>query len=327
MTKQEILDKWGDSISKIINDEAEISDFDEQLWHDLYEYFVNEMPYGTAKARDGDPMDWVLHHLSVFEKPDTEYGDSIRVFSSGLTVAFSDFVRRQTPGSQFSHWDITDKEVFDKIEFSWPLAKQGYREGVLLVPVAVNGFFSSTVQLTDGDRLVGDFCPRQEGETPRRHYYAVGDKLPAKSVTVVLYHYKVLEENDERSNALADYEIISINASPTDEEQPIPPMTLMANHFEADGGTATNMSDEEFVAMLRKGFEYWQDKALVAPSIDPWGTNDAIWGTHYIYCASHLRVHSTGWCTVPLVDKVPLCGRTLDKAETEWEHKKHELSE
>ena len=31
------------------------------LYESLYEYYVlnNEMPYGVAKARDGDPIEWV----------------------------------------------------------------------------------------------------------------------------------------------------------------------------------------------------------------------------------------------------------------------------
>ena len=31
----------------------------------LYDYFCNgeEMPYGVAKARDGDPVEWILDYL------------------------------------------------------------------------------------------------------------------------------------------------------------------------------------------------------------------------------------------------------------------------
>lgn len=34
---------------------------DSTLFDELYEFFVNsgEMPYGTAKARDGDPDQWI----------------------------------------------------------------------------------------------------------------------------------------------------------------------------------------------------------------------------------------------------------------------------
>jgi hypothetical protein len=42
-------------------------------------------------------------------------------------------------------------------------------------------------------------------------------------------------------------------------------MTLIANHFELDGGTATGMSPEEFEWALRESVLFWKDKALLAP--------------------------------------------------------------
>ena len=29
----------------------------------LFEYYLEEMPYGVAKARDGDPEEWLYHRL------------------------------------------------------------------------------------------------------------------------------------------------------------------------------------------------------------------------------------------------------------------------
>ena len=46
-------------------------------------------------------------------------------------------------------------------------------------------------------------------------------------------------------------------------EVPINPMTLMHNHFGSDGGTDTHLSDKDFVIMLREGFEFWKDKAMI----------------------------------------------------------------
>ena len=42
--------------------------FDTPMYEKLYEYFAFttcEMPYGTAKARDGDPDTWILEHLAT----------------------------------------------------------------------------------------------------------------------------------------------------------------------------------------------------------------------------------------------------------------------
>ena len=42
-----------------------IVDTGTELYEDLYGYYVNsgEMPYGTMKARDGDPVEWISMRL------------------------------------------------------------------------------------------------------------------------------------------------------------------------------------------------------------------------------------------------------------------------
>lgn len=176
------------------------------------------------------------------------------------------FVRRQTPKSGFSHWEISDDVLLDRIQRNFDKRKVGYREGVVLVPIEPNGFFSGIVQLQDGDRMVGEYKARREGEEPRKSFYALkGKKLPAKSVWVVLYNHSVLMEKNENETD-SEWEIVSINASPTDEEPPIPTGALIANHLELSGGTSTNMTDSEFVALLRKSMDFWKDKALACPT-------------------------------------------------------------
>lgn len=34
-----------------------------ELFERLCAYYLDEMPYGTAKARDGDPYEWIAHRL------------------------------------------------------------------------------------------------------------------------------------------------------------------------------------------------------------------------------------------------------------------------
>jgi len=46
--------------------EGDIDFYGSSAYEKLYEYFTletGEMPYGTAKARDGDPVDWILDRL------------------------------------------------------------------------------------------------------------------------------------------------------------------------------------------------------------------------------------------------------------------------
>jgi len=57
----EILQKYPEAYAKILDD-GDIYD-NEKLYDELYEYFLEDMPYGTAKARDGDPVEWITEHL------------------------------------------------------------------------------------------------------------------------------------------------------------------------------------------------------------------------------------------------------------------------
>ena len=89
-------------------------------------------------------------------------------------------------------------------------------------------------------------------------------KQLAKLVEIVCYSHDVLAENGDAETD-ADWEIISLNGYPTHEAAPIDPMTLMHNHFGSDGGTATNMSAEEFEKQMRESFLYWRDKGMLSP--------------------------------------------------------------
>ena len=179
-----------------------------------------------------------------------------------MKIAISNFVRRQTPESQYSHWTLSDKDLIALTESNFNNAKKGYREGVCLIPVPAQGFFSSVVKLRPGDKLEGVYEARKEGESPRKNIYSVsGNKIPAVSVDIILYSHAVLAENNEQS-CDSDWEIISVNASPTEGETPIPTGALIANHLQLSGGTATNMSNDDFVELLRKSVDFWSDKAL-----------------------------------------------------------------
>jgi hypothetical protein len=184
-----------------------------------------------------------------------------------MTIAVSEFVKRQTPESQFSHFDGSWEDLRIRTLRHVHLAKPGYRDGVLLVPVKPQGFHAAIVDLEEGDEFGGVYEPRQSGEEPRSQIYVKKDKQPAESVDIVMYRSDVLDENDERSSD-ADWEIISINASimPPGHEMPMRVGTMLANHFQVSGGTATGWSDEELVAKLRESFMFWRDKALAKPS-------------------------------------------------------------
>ncbi len=194
-----------------------------------------------------------------------------------IDIAVSEFVKRQTPESEFTHFDGGWAKLVHMVQATFSQAKPGYRDGVVLVPVPPGRFLTGIVQLQEGDKLVGDYKARKAGEEPRKTTRVVSyaGKQPCKGVDVVLYRHDVLVETGEAS-CDAEWEIISVNGRISEEDQPIAPGTLMANHFELDGGTATGLSDSEFVAKLRESVLYWKDKAMMwDPSCSVESSSDA----------------------------------------------------
>lgn len=182
------------------------------------------------------------------------------------TFGISSFVTRQTPESEFTHFEGGWERLLELVEENFHRAKPGYREGVCLVPVPAKGFFCGIVELQEGDKLIGEYKARRPGEEPRKSVRASRagrSKMPCKSVKVVLYRRDVLEEGDEDRTG-CDWDVISINGSPTEGEMPIAPMTLIANHFQLDGGTATGMSPAEFERALEVSVLFWKNKAMLA---------------------------------------------------------------
>ena len=92
----------------------------------------------------------------------------------GDSIAVSNFVKRQTKASEFSHfegtWDelclLAQKHFYDN-------KSAATRQDVVLVPVPADRFYSGIVSLQEGDKLVGVYKARQPGEQPRKSTYAV----------------------------------------------------------------------------------------------------------------------------------------------------------
>lgn len=185
------------------------------------------------------------------------------------TIVTNPFVLRQSPDSPYScytgegGWDALMERI--RSAYAAGAVRPGYRDGVCLVDIDPTDILSGIVVLTEGAELIGSYKARVPGETPRQQIVAKGAvKIAAVSAFAVLYRADVLAE-DSHNTLPADgggWELISLNASPVEGDMPIDPMVLMHNHFGSDGGTATGLSDSELVAMLRKGFEFWKNKAI-----------------------------------------------------------------
>jgi hypothetical protein len=113
---------------------------------------------------------------------------------------------------------------------------------------------------------VGVFKARREGEWPQKMVFSESfRRLPVKSVNIVLYSRETLGGDADTDS---DYEIVSINASAIDGEEPITPEALMANYYQDPGASKTDMTPEQFVDALRVSRDYWRDKTNVCPQED-----------------------------------------------------------
>ena len=72
-TESRLMDSAGETLQHILNRfKHEIRNFEadgelnDELYHALYDYYSDngEMPYGTMKARDGDPYEWISDRLA-----------------------------------------------------------------------------------------------------------------------------------------------------------------------------------------------------------------------------------------------------------------------
>ena len=188
------------------------------------------------------------------------------------TIHVHTFAKRQTAESRFSHTEMTWDELADSARFAFYVGKPSkFQPRALEVQVNADECFTGIVALNNGDELVASFESRREGESPRKVVQAASGKaagthkMPAKSAYVVLFPSTLLAEtgDNELEPVEGNWEIISLNASPTKKDTPIDPDTLMHNHFGSDGGTATGLSDADFVNALRESFRFWQDKAML----------------------------------------------------------------
>jgi len=107
-------------------------------------------------------------------------------------IGVSEFVKRQTPDSKYAHFEGTWEELANIVEkeASWGPnlnIRDGYRKGVLLVHVDPDRFFSSVVELQEGDEFVSVYKARRPGENPYIQSIYKGNKIPAKFVEIVLY--------------------------------------------------------------------------------------------------------------------------------------------
>ena len=187
-----------------------------------------------------------------------------------IRIGTTAFARgHNTPSSGFSYYTKSWEELQELVAAQLSSVVPGYREGVVCVNIPDAGDFRSTLHnLQEGDIFTGEYVSRMPGEEPRKQLFVLGEPDVAVSAQVILYSSVLLA--DEGNNSLppeeGNWEIVTILASAENlegaEPMPMPPDTLIANHFQMSGGTDTQMSDSEFVESLHISTEYWKSRAL-----------------------------------------------------------------
>jgi hypothetical protein len=167
-------------------------------------------------------------------------------------IKTSDFVKRQTKESRFSHTDLSWDELATLTACYMWNSVEGYKDGVKLVKVPSEGFYSAVANVSDVVDWEEVFEARQEGEVPVRTRVGIVEKKPnAAHVDIVLYRCDVLAEDvDYVKEGDHEWEIISINARLTDKPHPIPPITMARNFLTMKGGTKAEYSAEEFAESI-----------------------------------------------------------------------------
>jgi len=204
-----------------------------------------------------------------------------------ITVGLGKFIQQNTKPSIFNgDWEKVRLEVENIINhyFLKPMTRDfsltgrndnkvnnGYRKGVFLVSIDPTNFYTPVIVLKKGQSFSGKFESRIEGEEPRKKSFVQGytgkhlkyTPAHAKKVNIIIYHRKVLLETHlPEEVGPEDFEMVAVQALPTEDDAPMDPQTLIYNHFKLSGGTSTQMDSVEFEVALKESFIYWKDKIL-----------------------------------------------------------------
>lgn len=107
---------------KEIKDWRNNGDMSDDLFHALYDYYFDEMPYGTKKARDGDPYEWVSDRLDQ-DLGDTELEETSKHFLKP-PAGYGDYSKGATnPDGTASRQREIDRE-FDRQEYEYNRKKE-----------------------------------------------------------------------------------------------------------------------------------------------------------------------------------------------------------
>lgn len=188
------------------------------------------------------------------------------------TIKCSEFVKRQTINSGYSHfngsWDELEDIVWHAMSDKTNI-RPGYKDGIILVDLnSYNDrkrFYSGIVKINQFTKLKASWAPRLTGENSFIRISSKAEKQQAERVTIVLYHADVLAEDDDRSSSAA-WEIIAIKARVTEKEEPMDPYTMARNFSHLKGGTQGDFTAQQFAESII----YWNNHCMVQGKKSIW---------------------------------------------------------
>ena len=178
------------------------------------------------------------------------------------SIACGEFVKRQHKGTRFSYYEGSWGDLEELAMENWSSSRPGYRDGVRLIRVPAAGFRSAVVKVTRKDKIVTKVDSRKAGERDGKYSYALGrPHVKAECVDLVVYRADVLEEDGDRETD-ADWEIISINASPIGRPVPMRALTMARNERHLAGGTRGEYSKDEYIDSIL----FWSGHSMADPN-------------------------------------------------------------
>lgn len=194
-----------------------------------------------------------------------------------MKIGINNFCKRQTKESEFSYYDGAWSEVAQHALDNFGRGEPSEsKDGVWLVPVPADGYYSGVIQATKSSAMTADLYRRRPDEEAYIRTRIAGEKMPATHVVLVLYSKETLIADYERdckaadhagnprpeltayvTNMENDYEVISINGS-VGAETPPTPIAMARDFLEKTGGTKADYTAEEFAESIW----FWRDKAM-----------------------------------------------------------------
>lgn len=176
-------------------------------------------------------------------------------------VGVSEFVKRQTADSTFTHyfgtWEELRRLTENSLKYGEP--QPGYRDGVVLIDVCTDKFCTYTnYPMFEEMGLSAEWAktPGREHEPAKLQVKILEPKIPCKFVDIVLYKKEVLEEDGDEATG-ATWDIVSINGRLNDKIPPMKALTIVRNWLHLPGGTKMKgKTAEDVLEMLCESILY-----------------------------------------------------------------------